>query len=64
MFSKHLRMEISRMKYDIETEEEGEKSEYGKKRSGPEKRCSDGLTVVQAYHSPRSQLPEIGKFSL
>ena len=62
-FPKHLSMGISRMNQDIVTARERmweEKSEYGKKHSGQEKkRCPNDLSVARAYRPPGVATPRI-----
>ena len=52
-FREYLRMKLTRMKWDKDTEEECKKSKYGKKFSGHEKKTSPhGLTIVRANRPP------------
>ena len=52
VFSPLLAHWISEVKKYIGTVKQGEKSEYGKKHSGQEKRCPDGLAVARAFGRP------------
>lgn len=52
-FLKHLRIRTVSIKLDVETEEEGDKSEYRNKHSGQEKSL-DGLAYPEPKHGPKS----------
>ena len=57
-FLKDLCREIARMKKDMETEEEGKKSEYRKKHSVKEKFCPNDLAEARAYSPPGVATPK------